>query len=274
MQNFSVLLSIYNKEKPDDLKLALNSIWQSQSIKPSQIVIIKDGPLTEELDNVLSNFSLVTPTDFILNEKNLGLSASLNKGLFACKHDLVARMDTDDIAYPDRFKKQIYFMNENKHIDIVGSFATKIDEYGIEGDIMRVPISHEEILKYIWTCPFIHPSVMFRKSKIQNIGSYNPNAGPRQDDYELWFRCAINGLKFANIPEPLLYYRFFSDSLRKNNLKVGWHRFKVGFKGCRKLNVPPFAYIGITIPLVRSIMPYPLNKWFQEFMNKINPRHK
>lgn len=270
----SLLLSVYFKENPEYLKLALNSIF-SQNIVPNEIVLVKDGPLSPELDLIIDEYQdKYQSIKVIPLLENKGLSYALNEGLIYCTNELVARMDTDDIAYPNRLEKQLFFMNENKHIDIVGSFATTIDEYGIEGDIMRVPISHEEILKYIWTCPFIHPSVMFRKSKIQNIGSYNPNAGPRQDDYELWFRCAINGLKFANIPEPLLYYRFFSDSLRKNNLKVGWHRFKVGFKGCRKLNAPPFAYIGITIPLLRSVMPYPLNKWFQELMNKVNPRHK
>lgn len=271
---FSVLSSVYFKENPEYLRLSLDSIF-NQSFNPNEVVLIKDGSLTSELDLIIDEYqNKYQSLKVILLKENKGLAVALNEGLKYCSYELVARMDTDDIAHPNRFERQSNFMNENKHIDVVGSFATKIDEYGIEKEIMKVPVTHEEILKYIWTCPFIHPSVMFRKNKIQNIGSYNPNVGPRQDDYELWFRCAINGLKFANIPEPLLYYRFFSDSLRKNNMKVGWHRFKVGFKGCRKLNTSPFAYIGITIPLLRSVMPYPLNKWFQEFMNKINPRHK
>ena len=272
MNSISVLLSIYHKENKDYLKKSLHSIWHHQTVKPKQIVIVKDGPLTKDLDEILNDFSKIAPVDFVINEKNIGLSASLNKGLKACKYDLVARMDTDDIAYSERFEKQLAFINENPSIDILGSFATKIDEKGEILSEIKVPISNELIYKYIWTCPFIHPSVMFKKSQIIKVGSYNSGSGPRQDDYELWFRCATNGLRFANLNEPLIYYRFFYDSIKKNNIKVGWHRFKVGFKGSRKLKLPLIAYVGITVPFIRSLLPYPLNFWFQKFMDNINPR--
>ena len=183
-------------------------------------------------------------------------------------------MDTDDIAYPDRFEKQINFFEQYPETDIVGSFATKMDETGKTYEIIKIPVTNKEIYRLIWTCPMIHPTVMFRKNKILEAGSYNPDSGPRQDDYELWFRCANHNLNFANIAQPLLYYRFFSDSLRKNNYKVGWHRFKVGWNGCRKLKVHPVAYIGITVPFIRSILPSPLNIWFQKLMNKVNPRNR
>ncbi len=79
-----------------------------------------------------------------------------------------------------------------------------------------------------------HPTVMYRKNAILSVGGYKPDAGPRQDDYDLWFRCAEKGLHFANISEPLLHYRFFADSVRKNSIEVGWHRMKIGLRGCRK----------------------------------------
>lgn len=274
MQDFSVLLSIYHKENPNYLKLSLESIWQSQIRKPSQIVIVKDGPLTTELYSILNNFTKIAPVDFVINENNIGLSASLNKGLNSCKYELVARMDTDDIAFPERFKIQVDYFNKYQDIDILGSFATKIDEDGNILEDIKVPATNSLIHKYIWTCPFVHPSVMFKKSQILKVGSYNPESGPRQDDYELWFRCAAHGLRFANINEPLIYYRFFSDSIKKNNIKVGWHRFKVGFRGSRKLKLSPVAYFGISVPFIRSLLPYPLNKGFQKLMDKVNPRNR
>jgi glycosyltransferase involved in cell wall biosynthesis len=273
---FSTLLSVYCKEKPHYLELALNSIWAGQTVKPAQIVIIKDGELTPELNHILDDFAKTVPVDFVINEKNIGLSASLNKGLLACKHDLVARMDTDDIAYPNRFEKQIAFFEEYPETDILGSFATKINKDGeIDGE-MKVPITNNEIYKMIWTNPFIHPSVMFKKASILSVGNYEiPNdKRVRHDDYELWFRCALKKFKFQNIPEPLIYYRYIEDTVKKNNRVVAWNRFKVGVKGCYKLRLSPIVYLGLCFPLFRSILPYPLNVYFNKLMLTINPRNK
>ncbi len=274
INKFSVLLSVYIKENPEYLKLALLSIWDNQSLKPSEIVIVKDGPLTPELDLVISNFASYAPVKFIINEVNIGLSASLNKGLKNCSNNIVARMDTDDISLFDRFSSQFEFLDKNPEVDICGSFAIKIDENGKEMGIIKVPILNQDIQRLIWTCPFIHPSVMFKRDSIITAGCYNPKSGPRQDDYELWFRCAEAKLIFHNINKPLLYYRFFSDSIKKNTIYVGWARFIVGLNGCRRLKCSPIAYLAITIPLIRSILPYPFNIYFQKLMDKTNPRNK
>jgi glycosyltransferase involved in cell wall biosynthesis len=271
--NFSVLLSIYRKENPTYFRLALDSVW-NQTLQPAEIVLVKDGPLTAELESILADFARLAPVKFVVNEQNMGLATSLNRGLQACSFDIVARMDTDDICFPDRFEKQIHFLNNNPNVDIAGSFALKMDENGNEVGIIKVPIIHDNIYKLIWTCPFVHPTIMYRKSKILFAGNYNPTAGVRQDDYELWFRCAENHLRFANLSEPLLYYRFFSDSVKRNNIKVGISQFKVGWKGCKSLKFPLKAYVGIFVPLFRSFLPYPLNVWFNNLMIKLNPREK
>ena len=158
-------------------------------------------------------------------------------------------------------------------VDIVGAYATKIDECGNNlEEVIKVPVSHEDIVRLVWTCPLNHPTVMYRKNAILSVGGYKPDAGPRQDDYDLWFRCAEKGLHFANISEPLLHYRFFADSVRKNSIEVGWHRMKIGLRGCRRLHLSFIAYIGVCIPFVRSLLPYPLNVYFQGLMNRMNPR--
>ncbi len=270
---FSVLISVYHKERPEFLTQSLNSIWYNQTLKPNEIILVKDGPLTQQLDEIILEFVKHTPTRLIVNDKNLGLSAALNKGLKCCNYDIVARMDTDDISVRNRFERQFNFLKKNPSVDIIGSYAEKINEIGeVTDDIMKVPLKNYDIYKYIWTCPFIHPSVMFRKDKILYVGSYNKNAGPRQDDYDLWFRCAIAGYNFANINESLIQYRFLTDTIRKNNIKVGWYRLKVGFNGCRKIKCSLIAYIGILIPFIRTLLPYPLNIYFYKTLNFLNPR--
>lgn len=270
---FSVLMSIYKKEKPLYLKMALDSVL-NQTVPPDEIVIVKDGPLTNELEEIFTDFSKIAPIKYIVNETNIGLSKSLNKGLSECSNNLVARMDTDDICFPNRFEKQLEYLEKNPDVDLFGSNAIKINEEGTEIGSLIVPCENSDIHRLVWTSPFIHPSIMFKKSRIIEIGSYNPNSGFRQDDYELWFRCIENGFKCANIEEPLIFYRYFSDNVKRNNLRTGIDRFKVGFSGCRRLKLPLIAHIGVTIPLVRSLLPYPLNYYFNNLMTVVNPRSK
>lgn len=271
--SYSVLMSVYGKENPKYLQAAIESVL-CQTLVPSEVVLVKDGPLTNELESVISYYK--TPLlKLIALPNNQGLSNALNIGLKYCTNELVARMDTDDICFLDRYEKQVRFLQSHPEIDIVGTYATQIDECGtIMNKLIKVPIEHEDIIRLIWTCPMNHPTVMFRKDKILSVNGYNSAAGPRQDDYDLWFRCVEKGLRFANIPEPLLYYRFFADSVKKNSVKIGWCRMKVGLRGCRKLHLSLIAYIGVCIPFIRSLLPYPLNMYFQNLMNYFNPRNK
>lgn len=212
--SYSVLMSVYGKENPKYLQAAIESVL-CQTLVPSEVVLVKDGPLTNELESVISYYK--TPLlKLIALPNNRGLSNALNIGLKYCTNELVARMDTDDICFLDRYEKQVRFLQSHPEIDIVGTYATQIDECGtIMNKLIKVPIEHEDIIRLIWTCPMNHPTVMFRKDKILSVNGYNSAAGPRQDDYDLWFRCVEKGLRFANIPEPLLYYRFFADSVKK-----------------------------------------------------------
>jgi glycosyltransferase involved in cell wall biosynthesis len=239
-------------------------------------VLVKDGPLNTDLESVISFWKIEFKNTLKIVEfsQNNGLSKALNEGLRHCQYDWVARMDSDDICRNDRFEKLINFIKINTYLDIVGSWALTIDDLGNELELLKVPIQEDKIKQLIWACPMIHPSVMFRKDAIIRVGSYNPNSGPRQDDYELWYRCLKAGLRFSNIPEPLLYYRFNAENIRKNNVKVGWHRFKVGLRGNMMVKANFIAYIGIIVPFFRSLLPYPFNVFFYKFSKKLNPRTK
>lgn len=271
---FSVLISLYYKENPYYLDKSLYSIFD-QSLAPSQVVLVIDGPIGQELMRVIEKYANKYKTlEVYPQEKNWGLSTALNIGLGKCRNEIVFRMDTDDICYPNRFARVLEEYADNPELEIVGSFATMIDEDGNKIKGMTVPVMQKEIYKKVWTCPFIHPTVSFKKSSLIRVGSYNPNSGPRQDDYELWFRCVEHELKCKNIEEPLLYYRFFADSVNRNNVKVGWWRAKVGLKGAWRCKCSPIAYIGVCYPLLRACMPSFIRELMYKVSDKINPRTK
>ena len=272
--DFSVLMSLYHKENPKYLDISLNSIF-TQTVMPEQVVLVIDGPIGEELQSVVDKYQKhYQALDVYPQPVNRGLSTALNIGLEKCRNEIVFRMDTDDVCYPNRFERVLAEYTKHPEMEIIGSFSTMIDEEGAEIKGMFAPTTQEEIYRNVWTCPFIHPTVSFKKTSLQRVGSYNPNSGPRQDDYELWFRCVENGLKCMNINEPLLYYRFFKDSVARNNLKVGWYRAKVGLRGSWRCKCPLIAYIGVCYPLVRACMPPFIRELMYKTADKINPRTK
>lgn len=271
--NVSVLISVYHQESPFYFDLSLKSLYE-QTLWPDEIVLVKDGSLTPDLDDIIDKWLQLFEGRLktVPIKNNVGLSEALNRGLKRCSNDWIARMDTDDICLPDRLAETGLFIKHNPSADIVGTFAIRINEEGRQGKLITVPTSPEQIRKLIWACPMIHPTVCYKKEKILAVGGYNPNAGPRQDDYELWYRCAAAGYEFHNIPKPLLLYRFSYNNMRRNNCKVGYYQMINGFKGNKLLGAGPLAYLGVTIPFFRGLLPYPLNLWFYKLMRKINPR--
>ena len=216
---FSVLLSLYQKEHPSHLTQSLNSLF-SQTLLPDEIILVKDGFLTPQLDAIVSDYATRHPILKVIPlPKNQGLGKALNEGLKHCSFDLVARMDTDDIAKPDRFEKQVKVFEEHPELDLVGAW---IDEF--EGtpqhvlSIRKVPETSEEILAYCRKrCPVNHPVVMFRKSAVQAAGGYLHF--PLFEDYYLWVRMLKNGARFYNIQESLLYFRTSPDMFKRRG---GW----------------------------------------------------
>ncbi len=208
MLNLSVLMSVYNIEKPTRLEASLNSIV-NQTACPNEIVIVKDGPLDEELEFVLNSFQKRFPSLFqvIALEKNFGLGFALSIGLKSCTNEIIARMDSDDISVLDRFKLQYQLMVEKK-IDLVG---TNIEEFNkCPGDLKKyrvVPETEPEILKFSrFRNPFNHPSIMFRKEIAINSGNYSGDF-MFFEDWHLFIRMIRIGAKVYNMQENLLYFR-------------------------------------------------------------------
>jgi len=262
--NFSVLLSVYFKENPLFLKQALESTWHNQTLKPNEIVVVKDGPLTEELDMVIADFAKVALVTIVALEKNQGLGAALNIGLTHCKHEIIARMDSDDICYPYRFQKQIEFLSKNPTIDLISSW---IDEFIETPDHIistrKLPEFHSEIQIYAKKrCPVNHPVVVFKKSAVLKAGGYQHF--PLFEDYYLWARMLISGARFHNLQESLLYFRTNPGTYkRRGGFKHAMVEIRMQFRfreiGLVKL---PRMLLNILIRLTVRLMPNNLRSLF------------
>lgn len=264
---FSILLAVYKKENPVYFSQSLDSIF-SQILFPHEVVLVKDGPLTDDLERVINKYqSKYYILKVVSLPVNQGLGKALNEGLKHCSHDLVARMDTDDIVKPDRFEKQLKIFQEDPEVDVVGSW---IDEF--EGDIShvvsvkRLPECHEEILSFAKKRnPINHPVVMFRKKAVLAAGGYQHF--PLFEDYYLWVRMLMNGAKFYNIQESLLYFRSSPDMFkRRGGLKyVGTEvRFQNFLLRSHFISFPRYVQ-NVIIRVITRIMP---NRWRALYIKK------
>lgn len=207
--DFSVLISIYKDDNPDYFKVALESVYNCQLLKPDEIVLVADGMISDAHLLIIDSFVKINPgiLRFFPLEKNLGLANALNFGLKKCKHDLIARMDSDDISLPNRFLTQYNFMIENPKISVCGAYIEEVEPDTLDLICVRkVPITNNEILTFAKRrSPVSHPSVIFRKNVILRCDGYPPFR--KSQDYALWSTLLQNGINFANIPEVLLKMR-------------------------------------------------------------------
>jgi glycosyltransferase involved in cell wall biosynthesis len=207
--NFSVLISVYIKEKPQYLNDALKSLLEDQSLKPNEVVIVKDGPLTNDLEMVIGKYKtkFQSIVKIVGLDSNRGLGKALKIGLDYCSFDLVARMDSDDICHDLRFEKQIKLFTENPKLDIVGANIAEFFDHPNKVEFVReVPTFQDEIIKMLKRRnPINHVSVMFRKSSVIKAGSYKHLYF--LEDYYLWVRMLAQGFNVQNVDETLVYVR-------------------------------------------------------------------
>jgi len=232
VSKFSVLMSIYCKESPEFFDIAMTSITLDQDLKPNEIVLVKDGSLTTDLDEVINKWSRNLPGLKVISlDQNVGLGDALKIGLDNCSNDLVARMDTDDISNPDRFKIQVQHMKENLDCDIVGSFVTEFnDNPDIVISSRAVPSMHEDIVVSAqMKNPFNHPTVMYRKSSVIKAGNYKKFHG--FEDYYLWVRMIMNGACCFNINKPLVNMRAgYAMLSRRGGIRYAINEIKLQYK--------------------------------------------
>ncbi|MGP9688746.1 glycosyltransferase [Psychrobacter sp. AOP22-C1-C5] len=204
---FSVLMSVYKNDVPRFFEQALQSV-NSNTIKPTEVVLVCDGLLTDELEQVIVRYKTKLALNLIRLDSNMGLGIALQLGIRYCQYEWIARFDADDICDLIRFEKQINFIENNPNIDVLGGQIVEFnqDPYEQKMKRKRVPIINDDIYSYAKSRnPMNHMTVMFRKSAVIAAGNYQ-NA-PYYEDYDLWVRMLLKGCKLANMDEVLVYAR-------------------------------------------------------------------
>lgn len=210
---FSVVMSVYHADDPAQFKGAVHSVFD-QSRPPSELVIAVDGPVGEKLESALREVEILPNIRILRLEKNLGAGGAKDIAIKACKFDAIAIMDADDLCDSSRFERQLKVF-EGGAVDVVGGYIEEFDR--VPGDnprIRAVPITHNEILRRgRWRQPMNHVTIMFRKSAYERAGGYHPIRCV--EDFDLFHRMFISGIRFANIPEVLVYVRCGTEVLTR-----------------------------------------------------------
>lgn len=232
--NYSILQTVYKSDNINHLKAAIESML-AQTLPSDDYVIVEDGPLPIELENLISSYVNLHPEIHVFKlPANVGLGKALNEGLPVCKNELIARMDSDDISMPERCEKQVRAFENDPELDIVGC---PVKEFvGAPDNVVGqrvVPIDNESIHKYVRRRdPFNHPTVMYRKSKVMKYGPYGDYR--KNQDTDLWIKLLSNGCKAINIDEYLLMFRFDKGTYKKRKswtntkclIDIRWKAYK------------------------------------------------
>lgn len=223
---FSVSMCVYEGDNPNHFEVAVKSIL-NQTVQPTEIVLVVDGPVSSKLDSIIKTFEQMTVFNVIRLEKNQGHGNARRIGLDACKYDLVALMDSDDISVPDRFEKQIKIFESNKSVSVVGGIICEFTD-NINNVIGRrlVPENDAEIKKYMKKrCPMNQVTVMFNRKDVDMVGGYID--WYCEEDYYLWIRMCLAGKLFYNIQETLVNVRVGNEMYKRRG---GWKYFNSELK--------------------------------------------
>ena len=211
---FSLLLPVYSGDKPDYFVRAFRSSVDQQTLRPDQVVVVQDGPISAELSRVVDEAVASSPVEasVVRLARNVGLAHALERGLDACAHDVVARMDADDISLPERFAKQLPMIEDG--CDLVGTGMLEFNELDRILGRRVPPVGQDEIARQArFRDPFNHPTVVYRKSAVEASGGYRHL--PLMEDYWLFARMIMQGSTVQNLPDPLVMYRVDSGAYNR-----------------------------------------------------------
>ncbi|WP_461240811.1 glycosyltransferase [Paucilactobacillus sp. N302-9] len=235
LPNFSVLMSVYFREKPEYLKQAIDSIY-TQSIHPKETVIVKDGPLTVDLNKTLNRLQQDHDGIIVVTlKKNQGLGESLKVGTQFITTDYIARMDSDDISTKNRFEVQLTELQNKPDVSVLGGQLLEFvdDTKNVVGE-RNVPVEYSEVKTFFkYRSPVNHPTAMIRKKDLLTVGGYE--SFEKLEDYFLWGKFLAKGYKIENSQNVLLYmrvdkgmysrrggYRYFFNYCKLKNLFYRW----------------------------------------------------
>ena len=214
-ERLSLLLPVWRRDRPDHLVAAFRSTVDQQTRRPDHVVVVRDGPVAPELSAAIAELAATSPVpvDVLELERNVGLGPALDAGLRACRYDVVARMDADDLSLPHRFAVQMPLIEAGA--ELVGAGLL---EFGAGADDVvgrRVPPTDPDDIRARarFADPFNHPTVVYRRRCVQAVGGYGEFA--LMEDYLLWAKMIMAGARVANVAEPLVLYRVGAGAYRR-----------------------------------------------------------
>lgn len=267
-------MATYAKENPKYLDESINSIWTDQERKPDQIVLVEDGLLTRELNDIVNKWQKIIGEKFTLlvNHKNKGLALALNDGIELCKGELIARMDSDDISMPNRFKVQEAYMELHPDVEILGGSLEEFNDEDTLHKVRTYPLKSSDVRNGIHKAsPLGHPTVMFRHSFF-NRGYRYSNQFFICEDVVLWYEALAGGIKINNIPDIVLKFRRNDSMMNRRGKKKAWSEFLAYTYGIHKIDgVFTFKYIYPCARLLFRLMPSSIIKFVynSKIRNKI-----
>lgn len=236
--HFSVLMSVYVNDDDVFFDQAMASILTDQVLKPNQVVLVVDGPISEAKNTIIQQYKTLFPEilDVLQLQKNLGQGPALNKGLAQCKHEYVARMDADDISLPNRFEKQLELVREHPDVDVSSAFVDEFNQDG-RGRIRQVPLEMGVIRAFSKRrSPVNHGACIYKKSKVIASGGYNSFV--QVQDYALFVHMLCNGAQFKNQSDVLVRVRLYDQYARKagvayfrEEIGLAWQFYTMGHLG-------------------------------------------
>jgi glycosyltransferase involved in cell wall biosynthesis len=256
-------MPIYHKDKPSYFNEALHSIWDKQTTKPNQIVLVEDGPLSEDLYSSIQQWKelLQDKLTIVSLPTNLGLGNALNEGLKHCSHELVARMDSDDVSLPHRFETQLAVFQNDSNIDVCGGWIEEFNEDTGENQTIQYPQNHNNILLGMKKRNSIaHVTTLFRNTFFKKAGQYNQNM--KNEDFELWIRGLKSQCQFYNLQEVLVKVRtsnaFFN---RRKNFARAFEVMKIKFNATKYFSFGISGYIYAVAHFILFMLPSSLKQF-------------
>lgn len=268
---FSVSMCVYGKDNPDWFRIAVDSVL-NQTCPPDEVVLVVDGPVPEPLDAVIHVYEQNPVFNVIRLPENVGHGAARRTGLAACKNELVAIMDADDISVPDRFEKQLAAFQLDESLDIVGGIITEFIDEPQNAVGQRVVFGTDAEIKHDMKkrCPMNQMTVMFKKDSVQRVGGYID--WYCDEDYYLWLRMLLADMRFVNVAETLVYARVGKEMYQRRG-GVRYFKSEVRLQGFmlknKVISLPRYMINVNKRLIVQVLLPNRLRGWvFKKFARR------
>lgn len=264
----SIIMGAYNAAST--IREALDSIV-AQTFMDWEFIICDDSSSDDTLE-ICNAYAAAHPVRFqvLTNERNMKLSATLNRCLSVARGKFIARMDADDLSTPERLATQVLFLESHPEVDLVGSSMQRFDQAGLGGLVLPPEWPDRDTLRH--AVPFCHATILARREVYEQVGGYNDSPRTaRAEDLELWFDFYRLGFVGVNLREPLYLVREDAAAIRRRSAKVRWNSFLTTVNGYRMLGYPVHCYARPFFQLGKVLVPFRAQHWYRRWQAR---RHK